>query len=510
MVLSFIANKFVATCTFEERSIPKEAGFFWHVDMRRWVTTSPSVAARLREYADQSAKAQLNRTSIIVSPWTGRLTWPDTLTPKEFQKHAVQFALSRNRAYLALDPGLGKTIIMALILNARPTPTIVVCPPHLQDNTIFEFGKWAPKLKCLDLKTWRASITRNQKIPTPDVLVVPDSVLAQPNTIWAMEVFIARSNEHVALYVDEAHRFKNFTAKRTKALFGPIFRRYAFAYFFSGTPMPNRPIELFPVLQAAAPETIDYMNYQQFGLRYCEGHQGPWGWDFTGASNTGELFSRVKDKFMLRVTKAQALPELPEKTEEAVILSDDLPTAVARLERTTLRDVSPEDLMSHLAANGHVMTYRHELGKAKAPLAVKFIEEILDDNSEENLLVFAIHKEVIAELRTGLSKHSPIVIDGSVPVAKRNQLVNDFQNGAGRLFIGNITACGTGFTLTKASRVVFVEFAWSPGDNDQASDRAHRIGQHDNVFIQYLVFKNSLDRSVLDALLRKRETISQL
>ncbi len=97
------------------------------------------------------------------------------------------------------------------------------------------------------------------------------------------------------------------------------------------------------------------------------------------------------------------------------------------------------------------------------------------------------------------------MITGDVLKAKRQPLVDEFQkNPKRRLLIGNIEACGLGFTLTKATRVLFVEFSWVDGQNGQASDRAHRIGQNQSVLVQYVVLKDSFDRQRMETLLRKR------
>jgi SWI/SNF-related matrix-associated actin-dependent regulator 1 of chromatin subfamily A len=260
------------------------------------------------------------------------------------------------------------------------------------------------------------------------------------------------------------------------------------------------------------------MSQVEYGLKYCEGKCDiDGGWNFNGASNLKELKKRVHGKFMLRLRKADVLKELPPKTEEMVILADKLPATVAKLDAKLLREHSPnaKEFREKMAAlsvhkNQPLATYRRMLGVAKLPYAVSFIREHLD-NSDEKLLVFAYHTAVITQLAMDLMKYRPAVITGMVPTAARQNIVDQFQNDPNRrLVIGNYLACGTGFTLTKATRVIFVEYSWVPADNDQASDRAHRIGQRDHVYVQYLVFKNSLDRAILETHLRKKENIRKI
>jgi SNF2 family DNA or RNA helicase len=117
----------------------------------------------------------------------------------------------------------------------------------------------------------------------------------------------------------------------------------------------------------------------------------------------------------------------------------------------------------------------------------------------------------VDHLTKGLAKYKPLVITGAVPKAKRNELVHRFQTTKeNRVFILNQEAGGVGFTLTKANLVFQVEPNWVPGLNDQATDRADRIGQTRVVHERYLVFRNSMDRVVLESNLTKRNTINKL
>lgn len=489
--MNFDGRAFIVDCLYSERAKPQTAGFIWSPTLKHWYTTETRIAARLREYADKTAEKEIDRVLIKVTPWAGRIPFPKGLKPKPFQLDAVKFCLERNRSYAALDPGLGKTIVARLITNALDCAAVVVCPPHLVLNTKFEFDKWGTTKK--------------------PYLVVPDTMLAKEKTEIEVSTFL-HNNPDAVLLTDEAHRFKNPTAQRSQGLFRFFVPRFERVIFFSGTPLPNRPIELFPVLSNCAPETIGFRTWFEYGMRYCAGHKGPWGYDFKGASKSGmkELAANVLGKFMLRIKKADALPDLPPKTEELVFIGEDVPAEIAALEKEVLKEFSPDDLMGDIAPNGHIATYRKELGLLKVEESVKFLKTLLSE-TEESILVFAHHKDVIANLTKSLTEFNPLVIVGATPMDTRHERVKLFQESEEhRLFIGNIEAAGTGITLTKASRVVFVEPSWVPAANDQASDRAHRIGQKDHVFVQYLCFKNSLDATVLGTVLRKREVINQI
>ena len=523
MKVIFNRELFIAHCNFDERLIPKEAGFRWQKEKKFWYTLNHGVAARLREYCEPSAITEINRKVLVYEPWAHGLVVPTTEVIKTFQNEAAHFALARNKSYLALDPGLGKTPIAAVVAStlnkAKPLAFVYICPPFLTRNTEAEFKRWTQGL-CFE--------RYSSPVRFPNVsLILPDSILSREQTKLDIKNFTKAARERgldTLLFVDEAHRFKNGDAGRTKALFGHqptrekgIADHFDRIVYLSGTPMPNRPIELFAILNHSAPETIDNMSKFDYARKYCAAHQNAFGWDYSGASNIPVLAKKVMGRFMLRMKKEDVLTELPPKTEEMVLIGDNLTPKLAEMNNKILENFSPQDLMAGRLAlqtnhgeDLHLATYRKELGLAKIPEAVKYIRSLLED-SDESLLVFAIHKLVIAELEKELDKFKPLVITGSTPMAARHEIVKKFQSDPSlRLFMGNIAAAGTGLTLTKATRVIFVEFSWVPADNDQASDRAHRIGQTDNVFVQYLVFQNSVDRAVLETNLAKKRITERL
>lgn len=515
MKVTYSTNKFICLCEFGERLIAKDAGFAWDPIIKKWYTTSSQIAARLRQYCDDVAIIKISQTLPITKPWSGRLSYPENETPYDFQKEAAMFALSRRNSYVALEAGLGKTIVATIIHNTVNQPALYISPPFLVKNTAHEFKRWGAK---------HAIIAHShQTSPKPmatSVTIFPDSMLHRPMTIAALKDFIMRCKAQgfkPTLFIDEAQRFKNLTAKRTKALL-PLVKHFSKVVFLSGTPIPNRPVEIYSILKAAAPEVIDNMNYYEFGMKYCAGYRNQYGWDFSGASNVDDLSKRVIGPFMLRVKKADVLKELPPKTEEMVFINESLSANIKKMDLAILRAYFPEDLIGKQIAQNlkltdgeelNLATYRKELGTLKAKATAAFVKSILED-SEESILIFALHRAAISELEKELGDYRPLVITGAVPVDKRQEIVQTFQmDPSRRVFIGNIQAAGVGFTLTKATRVIFAEFSWVSGENDQASDRAHRIGQKDHVFVQYMVFEDSVDKAVLQTIFAKRKVIEQ-
>lgn len=522
MQVSFSDNIFACRCHFEERHIPKDAGFKWDNLEHVWFTQNHGVAARLLPYLDESAKKEIARVRITIETWTRGLAVPKGEELYDYQVNTCLFSLSRNRSYAALKPGLGKTPIAAVVAQTLDDSlqgmlsVIYLSPPHLTRNAEAEFKRWAPRLT---VERYDKDNILNFKF---DVTIIPDSLIARAEVRNEIKNFTKKCHQHLIntiLFVDEAHRFKNDTAGRTQSLFGTkqkpsvasLFNRIV---YLSGTPMPNRPIELYPVLAHSAPESIHNMSRHEYALHYCGAYENQWGWDYSGATNIDELAAQITDKFMIRYDKD--VLDLPEKIEEMVVLNPNMSPRLTKLSKEILNTLNVDDLMkgriqAKLGKDDlHLSTYRKELGVLKAREASDFVKFILEE-TEENVLVFAIHKEVIATLSDELSKYHPLVITGDTRMELRHEYVKQFQSDKERrVFIGNIQAAGTGLTLTKATRVVFAEFSWVPADNEQASDRAHRIGQKDNVYVQYLVYENSVDKAVIETVLRKKKVTAKI
>lgn len=452
---------------------------------------------------------------------------PEGLKPLDHQVVAIDFAMTRNESYLGLDPGLGKTIVAALVSSAIGKPIVYISPPFLVENVINEFKRWAPQLRIFE---WDGL-----GIPflTADVLIIPDSMLIREDLYGDVQRHIKTTFKgfDATLIVDEAHRFKSSKAQRTRALFGRVSKvepvpaivdLFQRKVFMSGTPMPNRPIELYPVLSKLTPKSINYMNEFAFGRKYCAGFKRFGKWDFKGSSNLKELAARViapSGKFMLRLKKD--VLDLPPLIEEVFVISGGMTPRLAKLDRGIGKAYgSVEDVIKKIisdthglkeVADLHTSTYRRLLGLEKIKPATQYLESLMDETNE-SILVFAYHKDVIDGLAHSLRKFKPFVISGETSKRLRQAQVNEFQTQGNkrRIVIGNIQSLGIGFTLTRAKRVLFVEFSWVPAENRQAADRAHRIGQKESVLVQYMVYKDSLDKAIVESNLHKLRSIDQL
>lgn len=501
MKISFSHGKFICAKGWGPRTDAalKIAGFEFDVEKKAWVTPRLRTAIRFKKHFAVSAQNYMNARLLKIKPWTGSLSVPRGFKLKDFQEEAAIFALSRNKSYLALDPGLGKGVIAAVIARTLRGPVFYVCPPALVENVKAELEKWS----------------------VPHYYIIPDSTVHRSEVYRHIKKTIALCMGYSCgdplLVVDEAHRFKTITALRARHMFGTkkipgIQQLFDRQVWMSGTPLENRPIELYPVLSKVAPETIDFMNMNEYGKKYCAGFEemdfnGNPEWNYKGASNMDELSQRVKKTFMLRLRKEDVLKELPPKQREIILLGKN-PPQLLKMERAALAEHSPKDLVREKMSS-NLSRYRHQLGLLKVKPAAEYIRTVLEGTIDP-LIVFAYHQDVIALLAEKLKDYKPLTITGNDSREQKQRIVSQFQDGESPLLIANYLAGGLGFTLTRAPGAIAVEWSWVPGQNEQFEDRIHRIGQMMPVWIHYLVYQNSLDRTLLETNFRKKRVTSYI
>lgn len=467
-----------------------------------------SEAVRFRSVADDKAEKIFKTQMIVDLPLpSGGLVTPPGLTLFKFQaERGVPHILTRNKSYLAHSPGLGKTAQVLTAISMKPGRTLIVVPAFLKITWAREITKWFIK----DFAS--ISIINNVNSNTDaDFLIVSDALLIN-GAILAL--LIKQKFRHVV--IDEAHRFKTPNASRTLALFGGrskkiqssgLIYKAEHAVALSGTPMLNRPIELWPVLFAMAPETIDFMSYHEFGFKYCSPIRNEYGWLFLGSSNENELRERITKKFFQIIKKADVLPDLPAKVREVILMtSDPRSPEIKVLDKIAVKkfEAKPDlDL-------GEYAELRQINGLAKVDWVVAFVRDILTSNPDESILLFGHHREVVSQLAIKLSEFRPRVIQGGVTSETRTEIEDRFQAGKCRLVIGNISAMNLGLTLTRATRVVFAEYDWTPAANTQAEDRANRIGSKWSIYCQYIVLPDSIDEEILNSNLIKQNRIEKV
>lgn len=413
---------------------------------------------------------------------------PGGLNYLPYQHAGIEYALSTPSCIIGDEMGVGKTIqALGLINEISPRRTLIVCPAPLRINWRREAAKWL---------LWADT-----------AIVGYDELVRHPDR--------AEGRWDLIIY-DEAHYMKNLEAKRTRVGLGiPAGRRL----FLSGTPVVNKPIELYPLLRAIDPKA--WGSIHDYGKAYCGARpmkiNGRLVWQYDGACNLKELQGRLRSTCMVRRLKKDVLKDLPPKVRQIIELpaasstgSDKMLAIVREIWKARKQAHTPEAVKAlrevQQQAFENLSKVRHEQALAKVPAVVAHIKDLLEQVPK--VVVFAHHRDVIERLNNALT-HVVTVTGGQSDKVKQWN-IDSFQKSADtRVFIGQIQAAGVGLTLTAASVVVFAELDWTPGSMNQCEDRCHRIGQKDSVLVQHLVLEGSLDARICKTLVRKQEIIDQ-
>lgn len=416
------------------------------------------------------------------------------------QIDGVNFLSGRRRALLADEQGLGKTataICAADQVGARKL--LVLTPTVVASNWCDEIQRWSPGRATQLVRTSRTKFVST-------TVVLPHSLIAKQ----AIQVQIRNMKPDVVI-VDEAHAFRTPTAQRTRAVFGHTHHYGVFydapkVWYLTGTPMLNNPSDLWGLIKDCAPEQIWLdgpfrpMNYREFIAAFCTTRPNPFARGqviVTGVRNAERLKS-ILSTFSLRRLKSDHL-SLPPKIWGTVALEGVAPPEAPAV------DLSDLDALRRSVSFAE---YRRTCGIIKARVAASYITQELE--SENSLVVFAHHREALDVLQLELERNDVSVrrIDGATPTLQRGLHVADFQRGTVRVMLCNIQAAGVGITLTASRRVVFLEQSWLPGENAQAADRCHRIGQTGVVSCTVLTLRGTADAEVDDALMRRTAMIN--
>lgn len=569
MKVTRVGDRWICTTSFEERAIPCGAGFTCSPEPgargeRVWYTKNLAVAMRLMTpqqiaaaSAIESERYTIQREHILESladDTTFEVPVPDGLVMRAYQRAGVSFSHKRRHTLNADDPGLGKTIQVAGLINCLQdelNKILILCPNSLRLNWLRELKKWL--LRRYNIAVWRADVFRPQYV---DISILHYDACAK----WQSTL---RSVKWDLVIADECHYLKNPATDRSRAVLGldqrtatkeenarikmlatylpgaPVPKRMEIpivpmepvrggrSVLLTGTPLPNRPKEIFPLLHYLDPQT--FKSSSKFKKRYC-GFSWDAGADDNGASNLAELQELLRSTVMIRRLKGDVLKELPPKQRcvieiphdaneevaaelaayrvredelvamrEAVALAkleasehpDDYAAAVAKLRAATVRAFS------------EISKQRAETAVAKIPYVIDHLRNLLANG--EKLIVFAHHHGMV-EAVVKEFKRLCVTCYGPDSNVVRQANVDRFQQDVNcQLIVGTYGPMGTGWTLTASNHVVAAELDWVPGNMTQAEDRAHRMGQLNTVLVEHLVLEGSLDAYMARIVVEKQE-----
>ena len=475
--------------------------------------------------------------------------------PYRFQIQGIRFIEKcHGRALLGDDMGLGKTLqaLAWAAIHPEIRPIVVLCPASLkwnwqrelqihagmQSQILNAHKAYGLKFRTLPTekekregirsqrkeKWFSTSLKRDRfihknrrtinvrskplrKFPkiTEDILILNYEILGD----WCLPLI--KKVKPKLLIVDECHYVKNRGSDRTK-LCRVLASACPYLIPLSGTPIVNRPIEFFPILNMLDP--ITYNSYWNFAMEYCGAKKGHAGWDYSGSTNTQELHNRVS-KIMIRRMKSEVLKDLPAKQQSIIPVEIENRKEYEKAKHdflNWLEEMEGKEKAMRAAralALVKIGKLKRLAAEGKMKFAIQWIKDWLEE-TDQKLVVFGVHRSVLGQLKEVFP--SAATIDGSVPTIKRQHEVDRFQTDPKcRLFFGNLRAAGLGLTLTASSSVLFLELGWTPGEHDQAEDRVLRIGQKAaSVNIYYLLGLDTIDERVWELLAAKRDIVSQV
>ncbi|MDE7159979.1 MAG: DEAD/DEAH box helicase [Muribaculaceae bacterium] len=441
------------------------------------------------------------------------------VTPYDYQQEGILFGLQKRRFLIGDEPGLGKTLQSIGVVDcAHAYPCLVICPSSLKINWQREFEKFANVRALVLQDSVRGTFPYLLKMGMYQVAVVNFESLRK-YFVWDIKsngafrlkdvVFADYIKLFRSVIIDESHRVKDPSAQQTIFTKG-ICTGKEYIALLSGTPVVNRPADLIAQLSIMDRLASDFGGRSRFVSDYCSFGKDR---EEQQAEALAELSCKLYASCMIRREKKSVLKELPDKTRTDLLVELDpqgreiYDTAAADLREylekyTGCTDVEIRRKM-RMEALVKFMTLRSLSAKGKIKQAVDFVNTFLAN--DKPLILFCSLHEIVDALKKAFP--GAVTITGRETPVEKQAVVDAFQAGRAKLIICSIKAAGVGLTLTAASDVAFIEFPWTYADCCQCEDRAHRIGQKDNVTCYYLIGRNTIDR-VLYGIIHTKKAIA--
>ena len=401
---------------------------------------------------------------------------------------------------LADDMGLGKTVqvlsyLLAMKQNGQTLPSLIVCPASLVLNWAEECQKFTPELSCVVVDgdaAHRAELAESW--PAADLVVTSYDLLRRDEALY-------EGQEFYACILDEAQAIKNHTTQKYKAVC-KVRSRVRFA--LTGTPVENRLGELWSIFSFLMPGYLP--PYKSF----CSRFEKPivQEEDQTAVRRLNQLTG----PFILRRMKSDVLKELPPKTENVyrIELEEEqrkLYLAAVVDAREKLQAAKPEDKMAvfavlmrlrEICCDPRLIADNWEGGSAKLDACAELVSSAVEGG--HRILLFSQFTSMLELLAKRLDAEgiSHFTLQGSTPKPVRAELVRRFNGGEVSVFLISLRAGGTGLNLTAADIVIHYDPWWNVAAQNQATDRAYRIGQQNPVQVYKLIAQDTIEEKIVE------------
>lgn len=409
---------------------------------------------------------------------------------------------------LADDMGLGKTIQVIAFLEATKKISLVICPSSLVYNWESEINKFAPDISVLLIigdKENRKELLSNTE--GYHVLITSYDLLKR-------DIDIYKDIKFEYVFADEAQYIKNISTVASKSI-KRINASHRFA--LTGTPIENKLSDLYSIFQFIMPGYLS--DYGDFKDRY----------ESPIVNNNDEIvlkrFQKLVRPFILRRKKEEVLKDLPKKLENTVMvtMTNDqrdlyqakLNSLKIELAQKTDKEFKEDRLkvlaeltrLRQICCNPEICYDNYTGGSGKMNMCVELIEEAIE--GEHRILVFSQFVQMLQKIQEELNNINieSLMLSGKNTKEERKYMVDLFQRGNIPVFLISLKAGGTGLNLTAADMVIHFDPWWNKAVENQATDRAYRIGQIRTVTVMKLVTRNSIEEKII-SLQEKKNKLS--
>ena len=503
--------------TFSTSASSREEAVLWATNPYALADLADETCPKLAAYRKQIelSRALDGKGTLRLPP--GRELW-------DYQKATLDYLLARGGGINGDQPGLGKTPTSIAYANAREAQRILVIVPA---SVRLQWGE--------RIKQWstipRVHVSVMLKIkdgihPTANYQIISYDAARNPAIIRAISKY-----KWDLLICDEAHKMKNIDALTTRAILGNSRGEYhhgdvkmkAIAGYctehlaLTGTLLLNRPSECYNLIRFFDHEAIDFMSEEKFKERYnrqadmktIEGKR----FKLESTSLELELQNRLRVNVMARHEKKDVFTMM-KPPRYTIVKCEENGAVRGALDAEGMLGLSVEEIQTtkDFEILGHIAEARRLMGVALAPQISDYAADFLE-GSDEKLVIFGWHLEVLDIFEQELSRFGTVRIDGRKSPAARQKAVDDFTNLPNvRVFIGNIQAAGTGLDGLQqvCSRCYLAEPDWVPAQNEQAVSRLDRIGQENLVTAEIFVAPGSISEKILVKALEKMNTIHKV
>jgi SWI/SNF-related matrix-associated actin-dependent regulator 1 of chromatin subfamily A len=437
--------------------------------------------------------------------------------PRPYQLQGIARGIQLKKFINGDEQGLGKTlqsigtIYGAAMQGEIVYPCLVICPSSTKINWKREWEMWTGKKAIvLDDKiknTWN----RYYEVANVDVFIVnyeslkkyfvdfmpPKGKLKSSADI----IMNPKVNLFNSVIIDEIHRCKDTSTQQTKLALR-IARGKKYRIGLTGTMVVNKPADAMPQLAIIGMN----VDVKKFKARYCEGGNG--------ASNLNELRHMLYSNCYFRREKKEVAKDLPDKQRQTILC--DITTRneynIAKNDFVKwMEDSGCDDEEIARKLRGEIMVRMGVLKQISAKGKINEVKEFVDEVVESGEKIIIFHN--LHEIGDSLRKLYPnaVSVNGRLSAEEKQKSIDGFQqNPKVQIIICNIKAAGVGITLTASSRVAFVEYPWTYADCVQCEDRAHRIGQKNNVMCTYFLGDKTIDEEMYQMIQNKRHTANTI